>query len=129
MEKKYVKIQSKINVQVAAGLQCKDVTNPDAHVPDRLKVAATWPKTLIMIKQGVGFYPIQIKDWPSVKNLEKDEILSIAGEYEEIPSGNESNVITKEEMDKRLESIGKVKAVKEKVVKVEEKKLADIVGE
>ena len=41
---KFVQIQSDVTIRVTTGLQNKDVTNPDAHVPDRLKVNPEWPK-------------------------------------------------------------------------------------
>ena len=82
-QKQFVKIQSKINITVTAGLQGKDVTNPDAHVADRLKISALWPKCTVDIHEGVGYYPAYIAEWGSVKGLEKDEILSIAGYYDE----------------------------------------------
>lgn len=78
--KPYVRIQSNINIQVTCGLQNQDVTNKDAHIPDRLKVNALWPKATVLIRQGAGVYPSEIVEWPTVKALAKDKILTI-GEY------------------------------------------------
>ena len=72
--KAYVKISSTININVTSGLQHKDVTNPDAHVADRLKINALWPKMTIPILAGVHWYPAEITEWNTVKNLVKDKI-------------------------------------------------------
>lgn len=79
---KMVQIQSSITVRVTCGLQHQDVTNPDAHVPDRLKVAPLWPKHTILIRQGAHSYPAEIKEWPSVKALANDKLLTIGQEFE-----------------------------------------------
>ena len=78
--KEYVYIQSAISIVVTAGLQNEDVTNPDAHVPDRLKVNPVWPKLRIMVKAGRHIYPKLITEWNSVKALVKDGILTIGEE-------------------------------------------------
>lgn len=74
---KTIRIQSKVTITVTAGLQYKDMTNPDAHVPDRLKVSAEWTKNTVQILEGVGEYPEEIISWPSVKALIKDKILTV----------------------------------------------------
>lgn len=78
--KKYVRIQSNQTIQVTCGLQHEDVTNPDAHVPDRLKVSPSWPTCSVVISAGAHLYPSEIATWPTVKALAKDKILTI-GEY------------------------------------------------
>ena len=78
--KKYVKIHSDVTINVTAGLHNEDVTNKDAHVPDRLKVNPLWPKLTVMIKQGSGWYPSEIATWETVKALARDKVLTI-GEY------------------------------------------------
>lgn len=75
---KMVQIQSSITIRVTCGLQNEDVTNPDAHVPDRLKVNPEWPKHQVLIRKGIQKYPVEIKAWPSVQALAKDKILTIA---------------------------------------------------
>lgn len=121
MKGKFVKIQSTMNITVTGGLQAQDVTNKDAHVPDRLKVAALWPKTTVDIKQGVGFYPEYIKDWNTVKNLVKDKILTIGETTEEV---DEEDKKKKEDLDFNMaeieEKLGK---------KVKNINLDDIAGE
>lgn len=74
---KQVRIQSTITITVTPGLHHKDVTNKDAHIPDRLKVSPLWPKATVMIRQGAHYYPAEIVEWPTVKALEKDGILTI----------------------------------------------------
>ena len=78
--KKFVKIQSSKTIQITAGLQCEDVTNPDAHVPDRLRVASRWPKLSVLIREGVHWYPSEITEWNTLKALEKQKILTV-GEF------------------------------------------------
>ena len=77
MTKNFVKIQSKVNITVTPGLQNMDVTNPDAHVPDRLKVQPTWPKAAVDIHEGIDVYPAYIAEWATVKALEKDKIITL----------------------------------------------------
>ena len=79
-QKAYVRIQSSINIRVTMGLQNQNVTNKDAHVPDRLKVNPLWPKLTVLIAKGAGWYPSEIVEWESVKSLAKDKILTI-GEF------------------------------------------------
>lgn len=88
---KLVQIQSSVTIRVTTGLQNKDVTNPDAHVPDRLKVNPLWPKHMVLIKQGVGFYPVEIKEWASVKKLAEDNIITIGQEVDRAPDEKEAN--------------------------------------
>ena len=73
-KKKFVKIQSKVSIRVTCGLQFTDVTNPDAHVADRLKVSSDWPRAMQVIEEGVHVYPSEIVEWPSVQALVKDEV-------------------------------------------------------
>ena len=74
---KMVQIHSNITIRVTSGLQNQDVTNPDAHIPDRLKVNPEWPKYQVLIRAGQGTYPAEIAEWPSVKALAADKILTI----------------------------------------------------
>lgn len=84
---KFVQIQSSVTIRVTTGLQNKDVTNPDAHVADRLKVNPEWPKHQVLIKAGAHRYPAEIVEWPSVKALAADKILTI-GSVEEVDESN-----------------------------------------
>ena len=74
---KMVQIHSNVTIKVTTGLQNQDVTNPDAHIPDRLKVNPEWPKYQVLIRAGQGLYPAEIAEWPSVKALAADKILTI----------------------------------------------------
>lgn len=80
---KFVRIQSNETIHVTCGLQNKDVTNADAHVPDRLKVSATWPKATVLIEKGAHMYPSEIAEWATVKALAKDKVLTI-GEFTDV---------------------------------------------
>lgn len=75
--KDYVRIQSNQTIMVTGGLYYKDVTNKDAHIPDRLKVNPEWPRLTVLIKQGAHWYPSEIAEWATVKALAKDKILTI----------------------------------------------------
>lgn len=74
---KMVQIHSTTTINVTTGLQHKDVTNPDAHVADRLKVSAEWPRHTVLIREGQHLYPAEIKDWNTVKALANDKIITI----------------------------------------------------
>ena len=74
---KMVQIHSNITIRVTTGLQNQDVTNVDAHIPDRLKVNPEWPKHQVLIRAGQGIYPAEIVEWPSVKALVADKIFTI----------------------------------------------------
>lgn len=82
--KNYVKIQSSVTINVTPGLQNQDVTNADAHIPDRLKVNAVWPKLIVLIKAGQHWYPAEIAQWPSVIALVNAKLATI-GEYSDEP--------------------------------------------
>lgn len=100
---KFVQIQSDVTIRVTTGLQNKDVTNPDAHVPDRLKVNPEWPKYQVLICKGAHRYPAEIAEWASVKALAADKILTI-GSIEEV---DESKLSELEQKD--LNVVGEAK--------------------
>lgn len=117
-KQEYVIIQSKVNIKVVPGLQHEDVTNPDAHVPDRLKINALWPKMSILIKEGVGTYPSYITKWSTVKALAKDKIITI-GSYTD--KADDADIKIKQELDLEIkEAEQKMKLTKP---------LSEIVGE
>lgn len=99
---KVVRIQSTIDISVTAGLQNKDVTNPDAHIPDRLKISPLWPKATVDIRRGTGYYPAEIVEWATVKALEKDNILTI-GQIEE--KDDEESEKASAELEKKLNEV------------------------
>lgn len=123
-KKPYVTIQSNVTIQVTPGLQNKDVTNPDAHVADRLKVSPSWPRAMVLILKGQHRYPSEIAEWPTVKALQKDKVLSI-GTFVDEP--DEEVAAKKEDLAEALADINK-----EDEAPVEEpkgKKLSDIIAE
>lgn len=80
--KPYIRIQSSRTITVTAGLQNNDLTNADAHIPDRLKVSACWPKATVQILEGAHVYPSVIAQWNTVKALANDGILTIGEELD-----------------------------------------------
>ena len=117
--KAYVKIQSSTTINVTAGLQCKNVTNPDAHVPDRLKVNPSWPKCTVLIREGVHWYPSEITEWPTVKALANDKILTI-GEDSDKPVDNPE--MSKEQFDRNKAKLDKTPSLDEVAGKTEDNK-------
>ena len=87
--KKFVRIQSDVDIMVSAGLQSINMSNRDAHVADRLNVKSAWVGTRILITKGTAYYPAEISKWDSVIALAKDKLLTIGEEVDEIP-GNEA---------------------------------------
>lgn len=101
----FVRIQSTKTINVTMGLQCQNVTNKDAHIPDRLKVNPLWPKLSVLILEGVHWYPSEITEWNTVKSLVNDKVITI-GEYSD--SCDEETVQTeKEELNKNIEEVNK----------------------
>lgn len=82
--KKFVRIQSTLNISVTPGLNCIDVTNYASNVPERLNVKSTWVNSTIKIKAGIGYYPALIKTWPSVQALVRDNLITVAEETDTI---------------------------------------------
>ena len=101
--KKFVRIQSQKTIQVTAGLNHQDNTNEDAHVPDRLKISSMWPKALVLIRAGAHLYPSEIVEWPTVKALEKDNIITI-GAF--VDKADEETELKKDELVRGLKAIG-----------------------
>lgn len=92
--KRFVRIQSTTTIHVTPGLQYKEVTNPDAHVPDRLKVMPMWPSHAICIRSGVGIYPSEITEWAAVKALVDCGVLTIGEFVDEGGSEEEKKIAT-----------------------------------
>lgn len=105
--KKYVKISSTIEITVTCGLQYEDHTNPDAHVADRLKIAARWPKCNYALHVGVNYCPIEIKDWKTVKALAKKNIITIGEEVDEIPVENSEDEVKATKVVRSIEEMNK----------------------
>ena len=107
IKKDYVRIQSNINIQVTGGLQNDDVTRTDSDIPDRLKVSPQWPNLVVMIHQGAGVYPSEIVDWPTVKSLARDKVITI-GQYLDSPE-SEADAATKRTIAEAIETEQKKK--------------------
>lgn len=120
--KPFVRIQSDKTIRVTPGLQHLDVTNPDAHVPDRLKISPSWPKSMVLIEAGAHVYPSEITEWPTVRALAKDKILTI-GEYLDSPQDKAA------EQAEVIESARELISPKKEIVEEKKNKLADIAGE
>lgn len=103
--KKYVQIQSNINIVVHPGLGYNDYTKKDSDVPNRLKIAPTWPKDKVMIKKGQHLYESKITEWPSVKALEKDGVLTVGQSFDNL-DGTNSVADKKKIKDIKLEDLG-----------------------
>ena len=102
--KAFVRIQSNVTINVTMGLQNQDVTNADAHVPDRLKVNPLWPKLTVLIRQGVHWYPSEIAEWPTVKALVEDKVLTI-GEFSDSCEEQEETQATRDALKANVDNM------------------------
>lgn len=117
----YLKIQSKLNVNITSGLDHLDMTDVNANVGDKLKVQALWAKQIVRIKAGVSYYPVEIKDWNTTKALVRGDMITLGEIVEFLPDElNEeekafimSNFVNlnegKKEAKRQKEDLGKVK--------------------
>lgn len=99
--KKYVKIQSQRNIQVTGGLSFLDMTDPKQAVANKLKVQPLWSKEKLKIRVGSAWYPSYITEWPTVKSLNKQGIITI-GEFadtlpDDIPNEEKNEVVANEQ--------------------------------
>jgi hypothetical protein len=81
--RRFIRIAATKSIRVTEGLQAIDMTNRDAHIGDRFRVASAWVDTMILIKTGSNLYPVMIKNWDSVKALTKEGILTLGEETDE----------------------------------------------
>ncbi len=81
--KKYIRVQSEKDIDVTEGLQSIDMTNKDAAVADRLRVASAWVQTRVPIRKGAHDYPAVIQNWPSVKSLVEHGVITLGVESDE----------------------------------------------
>lgn len=119
--KAYVRIASQKSIRVTCGLQNKDVTNPDAHVADRLKISPQWPTCTVLIKRGSHLYPSEIASWNTVKALARDKTITI-GEFTDTPEEDVANVSNALRMNLKQQGLEKKSTTKKT-------SLADIAGE
>lgn len=118
---KYLTIQSEINVNVTAGLENLDMTDVNANIGDKLKVQPLWPKRIVFISKGRSYYPIEIKEWNTVKALANSGMITIGQEVSELPTNLDENQLAvimnnftkledgNAEIERQEEALGKVK--------------------
>lgn len=100
--KKFVKINSTANIEVYPDLGAIDATNVNSPMADRLSAKPNWVYP-VMIRQGIHYYPAEIKEWAAVKKLNSKNVLSVSEEVDEIPTEE------KEACDKLVAIIEKMK--------------------
>ena len=123
MEKKYVKIQSSMNIAVTPGLQYSDYTKKDSDLPNRFNIKARWHNASVEIKTGAHYYPAEIVKWNTVKALADKGILTIGEYVESIPDSKLADEAEKVEAKyEKGKSIMEANAVK----KTATKKLSEI---
>ena len=93
--KKFVQIASTMNIDVAPDLRCINATNPTAPMADKLSVKSVWSRFIVPLKQGMFWYPAQVKEWTSVKCLEKDGLVTIGAESDTCPKQDEVEALAK----------------------------------
>lgn len=99
---KMIRIQSTTTINVTCGLQHKDMTNPDAHIPDRLKVSPEWSKCTVLVTEGVGNYPAEIATWGSVKALVDAKVFTLGEIFE---SDNADDVAMVTEFERKMSTV------------------------
>lgn len=81
--KRFIKITATrpFRVMVDSKDQAIDASDVNAiNIQNRLKAINTWVDTLVIIKQGTGWYPSAIAKWQSVKVLVDNGLISIGEE-------------------------------------------------
>lgn len=134
MKPTFVRIQSTATINVTPGLHMMDVTDEKAYVADKLRVSPTWVIGTVLIRQGVGNYPAEIAEWPTVKALVKDGVFTISEAVGEITDAEralyEKFAVNKEEMNiKTNVTETNTRKIQEQKRKFKEVKLEDIAGE
>ena len=101
-----IKIQSSKTIRVTKGLDYQDFTKKDSDLKDRMKIAPVWQNTTILLEAGVSkFYPSYVKEWPTIKALEKEGVITL-GEIKEDKEDEEEFKKLNEEL-KKLEKTTK----------------------
>lgn len=78
--KKFVQINSTINIYVVGDFTYVDGTDYASTAPNKLNIKPLWTNQEIMIKEGQHYYPAAIKNFPAVKSLVNKGILMIGQE-------------------------------------------------
>ena len=92
--KKFIRIQSSINIRVTGGLQSINATNFKSPNADRLNVKPAWTGLMCLIKEGVHYYPSEIKNWSTVKSLAESGKITIGKESDTIADKAEEEEMT-----------------------------------
>lgn len=92
--KKFVRIQSSINIRVTGGLQSINATNFKSPNADRLNVKPAWTGLMCTIEEGAHYYPSEIKNWSTVKSLAEAGKITIGEETDTISDKDEEAKMT-----------------------------------
>ncbi|MCI6330193.1 MAG: hypothetical protein MR775_05155 [Erysipelotrichaceae bacterium] len=88
-------------IGVIPSIMLIDATNKYSPVKDRLNVKPAWMNMKVDIVPGVGWYPLEIKEWDAVKSFAKTNKFTIGVETD--ASGVPSEWLEKaEEMSRKL---------------------------
>ena len=79
----YILIQSKKTIKVTNGVTYVDTTNPNSRSENPISIRPSWQFATVLIKAGQHAYPKEIAEWPTIKALQKDKILTIGQEVDE----------------------------------------------
>lgn len=123
--KKFIKINSMIDVEVYPDLGAIDATNPNAPMADRLSVKPDWVYP-VLIRKGIHSYPSEVAGWKSVKRLAEKNLLSISEGLDE-PSEEDKQMC--EEMSVKMKRVASRQSAKKETKKEEPKVAAPEEGE
>lgn len=118
---KVVTINSKENRYVYGTSYTENVIDSNGNQRMNLN-PTTWLNTRILIKAGIFDYPAEIKDWDSVKSLEKSKLLTISEEHDGSSLDEDTNAIAATELAEEKKTAEKevVEKKKRKAKKLEE---------
>lgn len=103
---KFIQISSQITINVTPGLWNINATNLRSPVADRLSIKPAWTRLSVLVKPTKLWYPAEIKDWDSVKQYVKDNLMVIGVESDTCP--NQS--VVEEERNQIIHAIEKFEA-------------------
>lgn len=113
---KLITINSDANYFVYGTYVTEDNTKEGATV---LNVnAKTWTDSKVLIRQGIGTYPSEMKTWKSVINLVNTHHITISENTDGVATDEDIKAV---EAAKKAEAIGVEKAKKEEVRKAKQK--------
>jgi hypothetical protein len=84
MSKKFIQISNNTPTVIAVipSIMFIDATNMYSPVKDRLNVKPAWMNMKVDIFPGVGWYPVEIKEWDAVKSFAKTNKFTIGLEVD-----------------------------------------------